>query len=175
MAHSGEDLEALVSAHGKEVYGMLLAITRNRATAEELTQEVFVVALKKNMRPGKGMRLWLREVARRLAMNELRRKRPAALGSDAELAALPAFGSPDPGGEPGFEEELAALRRCLAEVGEDDRSVLNDRYERNEPLASIAARCGQTEGYMKQRLFRLRRRLGECVRRRLAESGVARA
>ena len=171
MTQAGGDLEALVGAHGREVYGLLLAVTRNSATAEELTQEVFVVALKRGMRAGAGMRLWLREVARRLAMNELRRRRPAALGGDAELAAL--SGGRAAGREgPGFEEELAALRRCMAELPGDDRDVLAGRYEREEPLAGIAARVGQTEGYMKQRLFRLRRRLGECIARRLAGSGV---
>ncbi len=175
MAHTGENLEALVNAHGKEVYGLLLAITRNSATAEELTQEVFVVALKKGMEPGKGMRFWLREVARRLAMNELRRKRPTTLGSEIDLAALPGASSGAPDIEGNFEDELAALRRCLSELGDEDRGVLADRYEKSEPLASIAARCSQTQGYMKQRLFRLRKRLAECIRRRLSPSGVANA
>ncbi len=172
MAYAGDNLEALVAAHGKEVYGLLLAITRNPSTAEELTQEVFVVALKKGVKPGKGMRLWLREVARRLAMNELRRKRPAVLGSEVDLTALPGAAAAAP--SESFEEELAALRRCLGELGDGDRGVIADRYEKSEPLASIAARCGQTEGYMKQRLFRLRKRLADCVQKRLGGE-VARA
>ncbi len=172
MAEAGHELELLVSAHGKEVYSLLLAITRNRATAEELAQEVFLVALKKGMRAGRGMRLWLREVARRLALNELRRKRPAYLGSEAELAGLAAAPA-EAGVVPAdFNEELAALRKCLAELGAADRDLLARRYERTEPLASIALRCEQSIGYIKQRLFRLRKRLGGCIRRRLAGSGV---
>ncbi len=172
MAEAGHELESLVSAHGKEVYGLLLAITGNRATAEELAQEVFLVALRKGMRAGRGMRLWLREVARRLALNELRRKRPAALGAEAELAAL-ATAPAETGAAPAdFNEELAALRRCLAELGGDDRDLLARRYEAVEPLASIAVRCGQSAGYIKQRLFRLRKRLAGCIRRRLTGSGA---
>jgi RNA polymerase sigma-70 factor (ECF subfamily) len=174
MGPGAGELESLVNAHAREVYGLLLAITRNPATAEELSQEVFVVALRKGMRPGAGMRLWLREVARRLAMNELRRKRPAALGGAAELAALPGAGGRAGPAEHDFEDELAALRRCMSELSDEDRGVLADRYEKNEPLASIAARLSQSEGYIKQRLFRMRRRLAECIRRRLAGSGVAR-
>jgi RNA polymerase sigma-70 factor (ECF subfamily) len=171
MADAAGDLEALVGAHGREVYSLLLAVTRNASTAEELTQEVFLVAFKRGMRPGEGMRLWLREVARRLAMNELRRKRPSAVGSELDLAPLR---SADPhGAGRGFEEELEALRKCLGELGEEDREVLADRYERSEPLASIAARRRQSQGYVKQRLFRLRGRLADCVRRRLAGSGVS--
>jgi len=172
MAHAHEDagLEALVNAHSREVYGLLVALTGNPATAEELTQDVFLVALRKGMRPGPGMRLWLREVARRLAMNELRRKRPEAMNlSEAQLAT---------GGEPpraGFEEELAALRRCLAELAETDRLLLAARYERQAPLEVVAGELAQSIGYLKQRLYRLRKRLAECVRRRMAESGAVRA
>jgi DNA-directed RNA polymerase specialized sigma24 family protein len=54
-------------------------------------------------------------------------------------------------------------------VPERDRKVLAARYEREEPLESIARQEKQTMGYIKQRLFRLRRRLARCVRSRLQE------
>jgi len=41
MPQVAEGLEALVQAHSREVFGLLMAITRNQATAEEMTQEVF--------------------------------------------------------------------------------------------------------------------------------------
>ena len=170
MPQVSEGLEALVQAHSREVFGLLMAITRNQATAEEITQEVFLLALRKGMQPGPGMRLWLREVARRLAMNELRRRRPEAM--DLPEAQLAAGGAP-PGAD--FEEELAALRRCLAELAESDRALLAARYERESPLEAVAAELAQSIGYLKQRLYRLRKRLAECVRRRVAESGAARA
>jgi RNA polymerase sigma-70 factor (ECF subfamily) len=175
MAEPGQELEALLSAHGKEVYGLLLAITRNPSTAEELTQEVFIVALKKGMTAGRGMRLWLREVARRMAMNELRRKRPHLIGGGADLAAISKPGVAPQESLAVFNDELAALRRCLNDLKEDDRRILAERYERSEPLVSIAARCRQSEGYIKQRLFRLRKRLADCVRKRLGGGEVARA
>jgi RNA polymerase sigma-70 factor (ECF subfamily) len=167
MAYAASDLEALLSAHSREVHGLLMAITRNQALSEELTQEVFLVALKKQVRPGPGMRAWLRDVARKLALNELRRKRPEALDLSA---AEPAGSAPEAGPRASFEEELAALRRCLAELPDPDRKLLAGRYERQEPLEIAAANLSQTVGYLKQRLFRLRRRLAECVRRRLGTS-----
>jgi len=167
MAYAASDLEALLSAHSREVHGLLMAITRNQALAEELTQEVFLVALKKQVRPGPGMRLWLREVARRLALNELRRKRPEPL--DLAVAQL-AGDSPEAASRASFEEELAALRKCLAELPDPDRQLLAGRYERQEPLEIAAANLSQTVGYLKQRLFRLRKRLADCVRRRLGVS-----
>jgi RNA polymerase sigma-70 factor (ECF subfamily) len=177
MADSSERLEALVRAHSREVYGLLFAITRNAATAEELTQEVFLLAFRKGLCCGTGMRAWLREVARNLAMNELRRKRPERALADVHnseagargVDALAAKGNP---GETAFDEDLAALRKCLAELGEADRNLLAARYERGEPLEKLAAELTQSVGYLKQRLFRLRKRLGECVQRRLRETEV---
>ena len=107
------------------------------------------------------------------AMNELRRKRPVILGEGTNLAELPGAGSRPPGLEENFDDELAALRKCLNELGDEDRGVLADRYEKSAPLASIAARCGQNVGYMKQRLFRLRKRLAECIRRRMLPGGMS--
>ena len=51
-----------------------------------------------------------------------------------------------------------------------DRQLLAARYERGELLAAVAGRCQQSVGYLKQRLFRLRRRLAKCVRHQLAGS-----
>ena len=170
MADASDSLEALVNAHSREVYSLLLAVTGNPATAEELTQDVFLVALRKGMGPGPGMRLWLREVARRLAMNELRRKRPEPL----DLAAAEPAGEAGPAERASFDEELAALRRCLESLVPDDRQLLSARYERGASIEALAAELAQSMGYLKQRLFRLRRRLADCVRRRLAESGAGR-
>jgi RNA polymerase sigma-70 factor (ECF subfamily) len=140
-----------------------VVITRNHAVAEDLTQEVFIVALRKGMEPGPATRLWLREVARRLAMNELRRKRHEAL-PEFDLA------QPDPtAGVPTFETEVVALRQCLEQLPANDRHILNQRYEGNVPLAELSSEVGQSVGYLKQRFFRLRRALAQCIKRRLAQ------
>ena len=75
-------MEKLVDAHERQVYGLLVSITRDPTLAEDLTQEVFLLAYRKGVTPGPGMRTWLREVARKLSFNELRRKRPSALGPE---------------------------------------------------------------------------------------------
>jgi RNA polymerase sigma factor (sigma-70 family) len=161
-------VDALVTAHRTEVYSLLLALTRDPAAAEDLTQEVFLVAFRKQIKPGACMRAWLRETARNLAMNELRKKRPMTLTASAiELAAPPASSVSDGPGEPRFDEEVSALGRCIAELVDADRQVLAARYERSASLAEIAGQVNQTIGYLKQRLMRLRRRLALCIRKRV--------
>jgi RNA polymerase sigma-70 factor (ECF subfamily) len=166
---TAEFLEELVRTHWREVRGMLVAVTGNAATAEDLAQDVFVLALRKGLKPGAGMGGWLRKAARFLALNERRRRRPFTLEPD-ELIRL-ADETPAEPAEPAprFEDELAALKRCLAELKESDRSLLAAKYGNGAALAGLALAERQSVGYIKQRLFRLRRRLGDCVRRRVAE------
>ena len=153
---------------------MLMAITKNTATAEELTQEVFFLAFRKKVRPGPGMRLWLREVARRLAANELRRRRPVLIDpSSIEHAARNVPAPEGAAHHSTFNEEVTALRRCMKKLSEEDRQVLAARYQDNTPLADIAGQVNQSAGYIKQRLFRLRKRLGECIQRGLGRGGTS--
>lgn len=167
MAEASENIDALVNAHYREVHGLLCAITRNHSTADELAQEVFIVAMKRGVIPGDGMRLWLRETARRLAMNELRRKRPASLEPD-DLNALPAMSVQAQAGESEeFEDELSALRSCMRELPEADRQLLSERYDAGASIADIAQRLGMSPEYVKLKLFRLRKVLAERIRRRV--------
>lgn len=171
MAKTPAGIEELSAAHWRELYGMLCAITRNTTLAEDLAQEVFVVALRKGMKPGPDTRLWLREVARRLAIAELRRKRPGTLANFEQfIESIEPAAAPAPQAE--FSEELAALRACIQALPTELRQIVALKYEQGESLARLADRTGKTVGYLKQVLFRLRKRLADCVRRRLA-TGVS--
>ena len=163
-------IESLVKAHWREVHGVLTAITRNSSTAEDLAQEVFITAYRKNLKPGPKIRWWLRNTARFLALNELRKRRPSptdpeVLESLAERSADAEDSDPDPD----FERQLAALRICLSQLPEADRALLSARYSRHEPLAAVGQAIDQSVGYIKQRLFRLRRKLQACIERRMVD------
>jgi RNA polymerase sigma-70 factor (ECF subfamily) len=163
-----DHLETMVHAYWRELSCMLTAIVGNSATAEDLTQEVFMLAVKEDIQPGAGVRTWLHRAARFLALNELRRKRPMPLSPvDIERVCDTSTDFAVDGENADFEEALAALRLCKSELKETDRHLLTARYERRESLETIAVLEQQTVGYLKQRLFRLRLRLRACVKRRL--------
>ena len=172
MTDTPAGLEEITAHHWRELNRMLVAITRDAATADDLTQEVFVVALRKGMVPGPQTRLWLREVARRLAVAELRRRRPLARADfEAFLSSIEPPERTPPRAE--FADELAALRACVEQLPPGLREFVSLRYEKEEPLKTLAAKARRTVGYMKQIMFRLRKRLAECIRRR-TDTGVAR-
>lgn len=171
-----DDTDAQIGEHYQEIKSLLWAITRNEATAEELAQETYIVALKRGMFenvPGEGVRLWLRETARRLAMNELRRKRPKSLepevlGGIASAVQVADASAGEESGSATFDDELTALRACMADLSGADRQLLAARYEHGTPIAEIAVQLKLSPDYIKLKLFRLRKVLGERIKRKVS-------
>lgn len=80
----------LVSRHLTRVHRYLLRLTGSRADADELSQETFLRLWQRadSYRPGKvKLSTWLHRVAHNLAVDELRRRRPEAGGSEDEPVA----------------------------------------------------------------------------------------
>ena len=55
----------------------------------------------------------------------------------------------------------------MSELPEADRQLLADRYDAGTPIADIAARLGLSAEYVKLKLFRLRKTLGDRIRKRV--------
>src|SRR5579863_7973257 len=84
---SGDEapIGALHDRYGRAVYSLALRIVRDRPTAEEVTQEVFVRLWRAaaSFDPAKGkVSTWLLRITHNLALNEIRRQksRPVSAG-----------------------------------------------------------------------------------------------
>jgi RNA polymerase sigma-70 factor (ECF subfamily) len=119
------------------VAGLVRRVLRNRAQAEEVTQEVFVEVWRSASRfdPARGSAIgWVSALAHRRAVD---RVRSAQASSDRERRVGAAWSYPD--GNPGFDEvteqvlgglEVERLRRCLAGLTELQReSILLAYYD----------------------------------------------
>lgn len=69
------------------------------------------------------------------------------------------------------ESRLEHLRACLGGLGEHLRRFIRWRYAEEIPLEEMAARSGRSVAAIKKQLWKLRRRLHECVRDRMAAEG----
>lgn len=154
----------------REQYPMVLAfctsLLGSRGEAEDLAQEVFLMAWRK--RAGFDRRLpagpWLRGIARNLARNAARRNQPVAFLDDAALEWLEgAYRRIESRAGERWADKLDALEACLAQLGEADRSCLSLRYYEECSYEEIAARLGTSLENVRKRLYRARRRLAECV------------
>jgi RNA polymerase sigma-70 factor (ECF subfamily) len=164
--------EFLYQLHSRRVYAVCLRMLGNTAEAEDLTQETFLLLLRKihTFRGESAFSTWLHRLAVNLVLMRLRKKSPpivsieAALDPDDETASpLPAsmVGAPDLLLEGSIDR--INLERCLARlpVGYRTVFVLHDiqGYEHHE----IAGILGRSVGVSKSQLHKARTRLRELL------------
>jgi RNA polymerase sigma-70 factor (ECF subfamily) len=158
---------ALVVRYQRPVFALLsrlLGPAGRRALVEDLAQETFLRAFRAlpTFRPGAEARLstWLLTIATRLALDELRRRRPPA----APLDQIPAPA-------PGAAADLAAERRQLGRAIERAVQALRPEYRAAFLLREvheleyeeIARALGVDLGTVKSRLARARQALRQAL------------
>ena len=67
------------------------------------------------------------------------------------------------------EAQSHALKRCVEKLKDEDRDILNKRYEGSLSLKDIASQIKQTPNSLYKKLQRIRRALFKCITLKLAE------
>lgn len=145
--------ETVVRAYANDVFRYLYWLCRDRSLAEDLSQETFARAWSawEDQRDEKAVKAWLFTIAHREAARIHERKR-LDIDPDAELDALVARQSPDPG--------LAIdLRRAFAALPEPYREPLLLQVLGGLSGAEVAAALGCSEEAANMRLTRARKAL----------------
>jgi RNA polymerase sigma-70 factor (ECF subfamily) len=160
---SGDDdaLGAIYDRYGGAVYSLALRIVRDGATAEEVTQEVFVRLWRAaaSFDPAKGkVSTWLLRIAHNLALNEIRRQksRPQSAPNfewDVDGAAL---ADTDSGGDPAamawLRERSELVRRALADLPEAQRRAIELAFFGGLSQSEVATALGEPLGTVKSRI-----------------------
>lgn len=135
-----ELLARWVHEHGHRVLGYLSGLVRDRQTAEDLLQEVFVRAWQARERYAERgrERAYLLRIADRLACDRARRpRREVPLAVEAELLE-PASGEPPPWAGLVLDETRRQLAAVLDMLSEPQRRTLLLRYYGEMDFAEIA-------------------------------------
>jgi len=150
----------LYEAYFEQIYGYIARRVRNRATAEDLTSDVFHKALA-NLRNyewrGAPFAAWLIRIAANAVADQS--KRAAREGPSRNDV-------PEPGARSDMEgaEDRALLFRLVDQLPEDQRRVILERFVEETSIREIAGRLGRSEGAVKQlqlrALEKLRKQLG---------------
>jgi RNA polymerase sigma-70 factor (ECF subfamily) len=153
------------------VQAFLDAVVRDRATAEDLFQQVALILWKDFARydPARPFGPWARGIAANLVLRHFRARERGlvALDEPAIEALLAASNRVFP--EAGAHQ--AALDECMDELPERSRRLLRLRYGHGMDVAQIAVDVGGTHEAVRKALVRLRSALRDCARRRLAAQG----
>jgi RNA polymerase sigma-70 factor (ECF subfamily) len=168
---TGAVIERLVRDHQDAIRTYLTYLGAGPDQVDDLVQETFLSFLGSTFqeRDTASTRAYLRTVARNHLLKEFRRRgsRPPMQDLEAADCAWEEYEGEDNGLR--FRD---ALERCLATLREQSRDVLRMRYGNSTPRTTIAARLGMSESGVKSIIVRARRRLRECMERRLASSGA---
>jgi RNA polymerase sigma-70 factor (ECF subfamily) len=155
-------LEALYRMLRVQVFAVALAVTRDRGTAEDVTQDTFVrvYSAAAGYRPGSRARAWVLTIARHLALDAVRRRiREPVSGLAARDAAGPA-GEPD-----GIRLDVV---NALLQLGQTDRQIVVLHDLAGLTHAEVAAELGLPGGTVRWRyrvaLARLRPLVEEVAR-----------
>ncbi len=162
----------LVVKHRHGLLAYLYGVIPDAHVAEDLFQEVCVVAVRKaaEFQDGTNFVAWARSIARHKLREQLRRRSGVSVDDAFFEGVESAFDAAGAGADPDARKE--ALRRCLGEVQDRARQMLVWRYEEGLSAAAIAERMGQSRAAVNSLLQRVRELLRDCVQRRSAEAGA---
>jgi RNA polymerase sigma-70 factor (ECF subfamily) len=150
-----EAVRELYRSAGRMVYGIALSITRNAATAEEVTQDVFLRAWAKagTYNAGKaGVASWLARIARNCAIDALRRERlrEAAAGEPSESS--PDQRAVDPGDSVELSRQRKRIRAAVDALPPEQRRALELAFFNGLSHREVAEKLGHPLGTVKTRI-----------------------
>ncbi len=152
---------ALFDRHAAGVRRFLRDLGRDEALADEATQETFVRAHARlaTLRDDQRLRPWLLGIARRVFLEEVRRRRPRAPLSALDALAEPPVGARSPEADLLVAEEAVLFRAALARLGAERRGALLLRIDHGLTYDEIAAVMGLSPAQVRNELHRGRQEL----------------
>ncbi|MGQ0733929.1 MAG: RNA polymerase sigma factor [Acidobacteriota bacterium] len=143
-----EVLEALIERYQHRVFRYLLYFTRDRALAEDTFQETWLRVVERGAQynPRFAFEAWLLTVARNVAIDQMRRRRPMALAETAAQDAAedesgpadPPTADPSPFDLAAENEQARRVAAALAGIPAYYREALTLRFHEDLSLQEIA-------------------------------------
>lgn len=166
------DFESLLVAHQHRIYFFIRSMVFNPEDARDVLQDVNVIIIRKRdqFATGTDFKSWSFAIARFECLAYLRRleaRRPVPPDGLLEHLAEGAEARADQ-----INSWLKALAECRKLLAEESHRLLDLRYQTRTPLEEIAGLWKTSEGALKQKLFRVRSQLKDCILKRLAEAGT---
>ena len=158
-----------IAEHQNRLFGYIYSMLGDHARASDVVQETNLVLWRKKdeFRSGKPFLPWALAIARFQVLAHVRDRGRDRCLLDAELVA--ALADETEQQVEHLETIQQSLRLCLAELTPNNRDLIQRRYFRSASINEIASALDRGVSSVKVALLRVRRRLAECVRQRMAE------
>ena len=163
-------IEPMVHEYQARLRAFLFSRVHDRAAADDLAQEVFLVAMQHigefdSARPAWP---WLLGIARN-KMHEHWRETAREMPTDSieSLVAEQEMNEPPDEDPDADRDRLDALRACMGNLAPDARDLLSQTYEKSLDSFALSKRLGRKAGAIRVALHRIRGWLASCIKSRL--------
>jgi RNA polymerase sigma-70 factor, ECF subfamily len=158
----------LLAAHGRSLYRFIFTLLPDPDQAQDVYQECVMTLWEKfgEYRAGEPFLPWAYRFAhfKVLAQRKRNRRRPAQLEDDVvDMLAEVQIEENER-----FEAQLRALPACMERLTQDERRLLQSRYDGVASLRRIAEETDRRAESLYRALHRVRKKLLHCIQRRLA-------
>ncbi|MCS7082286.1 MAG: RNA polymerase sigma factor [Bacteroidetes bacterium] len=160
-----EAFTELVRRYQERIYGLIRRLVRDHATADDLTQEVFLRAWEGLGRFRGQARLysWLYRIALNVTMSYFRKQRLRRWIRLEELLPIPVDPAEDPAEVLELEERQRALERAVERLPPKQRMVFMLRYFENLRYEEISQLLGRSVGALKANYHHAVAKLGRYL------------
>jgi RNA polymerase sigma-70 factor, ECF subfamily len=170
LAGSQAACQDLVGRYATPAVNLATRMVRDRAVAEELAQEAFARAFQRLSTYDQQLRFasWFFQILHNVAIDYLRRKRPATVSLDEwEESGYPGIEPTSPETPPDVLAEQAAVARAvdaaLYLIRPEYREAVVLRYQEDLSVQEVAEIMGVPAGTVKTYLFRARKELASIL------------
>lgn len=167
-----DEFVARLMAHRHCLFAFIAKQLVNPADVEEVFQKTSIVLWKKmaEFDPAGSFFHWACGVAFNEVRNFLTVQRRSRLRFDLDLIALLAEEAQQE--DKICDARLTALQGCIQQFSEQQQSILRRCYEGPESITDVAAALGRERTALYKQLARLKEKLLDCIRLRLAREEV---
>lgn len=137
-----------------KIFRLCMGYVNDRAWAQDLTQETFLIVLQQlpKFRNQSAIGTWIYRIAVNLCLRQLENKKRIPLSDMPEQMKQEFL--------PDIEPQIAFLYQCIAALPENERVIISLEME-NVKQAEIAAITGMSEGNVRTRIHRIKKKLSE--------------
>lgn len=167
MDASTEQFVRRLTEHQTRLYGYIYSLIGDRNRAADVLQETNLVLWRKlaefdSKRP---FLPWALGVARYQVLAHIRDQKRDRLLLNTELAE--SLSAEVAAQSEHIDSMREALQSCIEKLTDNNQKLIRYRYSRMMPIREVADELKRSVGSVKVALLRVRRKLAQCVERRL--------
>jgi len=158
-----------ITRHQQALRSYIISLMPGMSGVQDVLQETNLVLWEKRgkFKPGTHFQAWAYAIAR----HEVRahRRKALALGvttlDEDLIEELAERGEKTPAQ---LEQRLHSLNKCLGQLDDKQRQLIEHRYFSGSTLEAFSAECGRPVDSLRVSLFRIRAALKQCINKEVA-------